>query len=98
MDARTEELPLAQAGPPKPIAQSGPPQRPAPEQGFDWSPDNPDVVLPEQPATAVYMNPWGQVVIRQERAWNDEDDSYVRISLHNVQCLIDRLQAVMQAQ
>lgn len=97
MDARTEELPLAKNGTPQPIAQAGPPQH-QPEQDFDWSPKNPDVVMPDQPATAVYLNQWQQVVIRQEKAWCDEDDQIVRINLHHVQSLIDRLQAVMQGQ
>src|SRR4030088_1216666 len=107
MDARTQELPLAESGQSKPIAQVGPASKPIaqsgppqfqPEQNFDWSPDNPDVVMPEQPATAVYLNRWGQAVIRQQRDWDDEEDTYVRINLHHVQALIDALQAVMQAQ
>ncbi len=38
---------------------------------FDWAGDT--VVLPEQPATAVYTNPHGAVVVRQEGGPYDED-------------------------
>ena len=46
---------------------------------FDWAATNEDVILPEQRAIAVYTNNWGQAVIRQEKAWDDEDDTYVVI-------------------
>ena len=33
---------------------------------FDWSKNKDDIVVPGQPAIAVYFNPRGEVVIRQE--------------------------------
>lgn len=44
---------------------------------FKWGADNEDVIVQDQPATAVYSNACGGVVIRQERAWDEEEDSYV---------------------
>jgi hypothetical protein len=57
---------------------------------FDWSDDN-VVVLREQRLTAVYRNPHGDLVIRQERSWNEDEDPFLVIAANNVQTLIDKL-------
>ena len=45
---------------------------------FDWvSEDN--IVLRDQPAVAIYSNRFQQVVIRCERAWDQEDDVVVLV-------------------
>ena len=55
---------------------------------FDWY--NDDVIaVREQRAIAVYFNPAGNIVIRQQ-AWPDEDP-FVVISLDNLMQVIDRL-------
>jgi hypothetical protein len=54
---------------------------------FDWNGD--DVILAEQQAVAVYWNPRGDLVIRQQ-AWMD-DDSIVLIAKNNVAEFIDKL-------
>ena len=46
---------------------------------FDWATDN-SVVCQEQPATAVYRNRAGSIIIRQERSWDADEDSFVYIS------------------
>jgi hypothetical protein len=38
---------------------------------YDWSDD--EIVIHSQPRTAVYTNPHGQIVIRQDVGWPDED-------------------------
>jgi hypothetical protein len=66
---------------------------PRPEQDgceFDWSDDD-VVVLREQRLTAVYRNPHGDLVIRQERSWNEDEDPFLVIAADNVQTLIDKL-------
>jgi hypothetical protein len=67
---------------------------------FDWSPENPDLVAPSQPATAVYLNPYGCVVIRQESTGLNEcgdlEDPFVMITPHNVPALIARLQEIVK--
>jgi hypothetical protein len=78
------------------VAQVAPPLRAAAKPEFDWLPDNPDILMPDQRATAVYLNPWQQVCIRQERAWDEDDDPYLCISVEHVPALIERLQAVMR--
>ena len=55
---------------------------------FDWD-DRESVVLPEQPETAVYWNPRGELVIRQRR-WPD-DDSIIYITRANLDTFLDRL-------
>jgi len=57
-------------------------------EDFDWS-DTESVILPEQPATAVYFNPRGELIIRQKR-WPD-DDSFIYIAPDFVSEFIDKL-------
>jgi hypothetical protein len=70
------------------------PHQPAPvpvvdnDHDFDWNDTN-TVVLREQPETAIYYNPSGDLVIRQRR-WPD-DDMFVVISEHSLMAFIDRL-------
>ena len=42
---------------------------------FDWF-DNECVVVPEQEALAVYPNPDGDVVIRREARWDENEDPF----------------------
>jgi hypothetical protein len=62
---------------------------------FKWEPENADVLLPAQQALAVYINPWGQIVMRQEAYWNEDDDSYVIIGTQHVPALIKKLQELI---
>lgn len=64
---------------------------------FDWSSNNEDVIVPEQRATAVYVNPWGQAVIRQERAWNDEADTVVVVDHAHLPEVIKSLRVIADA-
>ena len=45
---------------------------------FDWAAV--DVVVPEQAAIAVYVNPTGDVVVRQCGAWSDDADASIWFS------------------
>jgi hypothetical protein len=57
-----------------------------------WRGDNPDMVIPSQPAIQMYFNDHRQVVIRQEAAWNDDEDSYVFLAIENIDRFIAKLQ------
>lgn len=46
---------------------------------WDWQRDSLDVVIFKQPATAVYTNPRGFLVIRQESHTGDDPDQLVVI-------------------
>ena len=63
--------------------------------GFDWSDDS-AVVLREQPATAVYFNPRGQVVIRQQGEVFD-DDPFVFFNVESLPALIAALTSASKA-
>jgi hypothetical protein len=62
---------------------------------FEWDTNNEDVIVPDQRATAVYVNRWGQAVIRQEKAWDEEDDAFVIVDRFHLPTLIARLQAIV---
>jgi hypothetical protein len=49
---------------------------------FDWASDD-SVILHEQRATAVYRNKFGGIVIRQEKAWDEDADPYIVVSADN---------------
>lgn len=57
---------------------------------FDWVADKSDVAIPEQPATAVYVNLAGAIVIRQQ-CLDGYDDPVIRIRPENVDALIAAL-------
>ncbi|MBM7483340.1 hypothetical protein [Bradyrhizobium canariense] len=50
--------------------------------------------MPEQRATAVYVNRWGQAVIRQERAWDDEADTFVIVDHAHLPDVIQALRDI----
>ena len=67
---------------------------PEPNDDMDWSSANPNIVVPCQPMTAVYENPYGAIVIRQEAPYPD-DDPYILIRPEYVSVLIARLQTFL---
>jgi hypothetical protein len=77
-DAKTV---LAQAGPPRPEVEF---------EDFNWH-DDPSVVLKSQPATAIYYNPNGCIVIRQERSLAEESDPFVYITPENAVTFMEAL-------
>ena len=61
---------------------------------FDWIKDQADIVLQEQPAIAVYTNPYSAVVIRQKRDYG-EDDDVIYVRPENVPTLIAALKRLV---
>jgi hypothetical protein len=62
-----------------------------PEDRFDWASDE-VVVLREQPATAIYHNPAGGLVIRQRSPyWDDDDDPFICVNAELIDGFLDRL-------
>jgi hypothetical protein len=57
---------------------------------FEWSDDNPVIVITEQPETAVYFNNKGDLVIRQRNAMG-EDDPFVYIAKSNHMVFLEAL-------
>jgi hypothetical protein len=74
-------------------------EEPSADQGkhpdFDRNDDEETVVLGRQLAVAVYRTFDGGLIVRQERDWNAEDDTYddtyIVISPQNVSAFVDRL-------
>ena len=60
------------------------------ETKFDWNEDE-FVVLRPQQAIAIYRNPSDGLVIRQERDWSEEADTYIVIAPENIEAFLDRL-------
>jgi hypothetical protein len=63
------------------------------EIDFDWSSDD-SVIIPEQPAIAVYWNARGNIIIRQEAGWSDDQDCITVIAPANVVSFARRLLTV----
>ena len=65
---------------------------------FDWGSENGNVVLRAYGSVAVHENPYGDVVIRQERDATEEDDSFVVIPVQDAeliaQAIIDKAKEI----
>jgi hypothetical protein len=59
------------------------------DDGFEWRPENEDVLVPESRALALYIIRWGQIVLRQDGGY--DGDVYIQINIHDVPHLIERL-------
>ncbi|MCA1400067.1 hypothetical protein [Bradyrhizobium sp. BRP56] len=64
------------------------------DDDFNWRVENADVVVPDQRATAIYVNKWGQAVIRQERAWDEEQDTFICIDHAHLPDVIRALRVI----
>lgn len=56
-----------------------------------WGPDDPNMVIRGQPATAVWVNGYDQVVICQEAHGFEDDDPFIFVDRHNLPALIAKL-------
>jgi hypothetical protein len=71
------------------VPQPEPISAPAePAEDFSWR-DDPSVVCHHQLA-----NPYGGIVIRQERDWNDEEDVCIVVSRENIAAFLDKVTEV----
>jgi hypothetical protein len=65
------------------------------EPEFDpFAQDCEDLVIPHQPAIAVYENPFGAVIIRQSCTMGDNDDPIIVVRPEHVEKLVARLRQV----
>jgi hypothetical protein len=67
---------------------------PAPPEWDPFEPDSEVLVVPAQPAIAVYENTAGSITIRQPSSVSDEDDELVTVRAEHVEKLIARLRKV----
>lgn len=69
--AKVDKIALAMASPPPSAAGE--------EVEFNWNDDD-SIILREQRATAAYRNRDGELIIRQQARWHDDEDTFVYIS------------------
>jgi MYM-type Zinc finger with FCS sequence motif len=91
---RSQRTPTYRAPPQLPavIPQPKPENAPAdsPEaKDFDWNTNDASIILREQPATAIYFNKEGSLVIRQHR-WPDHD-AFIYIADASINDFLDKL-------
>lgn len=78
------------------LAPASPPVSPQQSQdegdeGIEFRWRDCSTVLEEQRAIAIYTNPNDALIIRQERAWDQEEDSLVFICKSNIPDFLDKL-------
>ena len=61
---------------------------------FDWKDVEDDILIHSVGAIAVYTNPRGDVVIRQEASMFGDDDAVVVVPIAYVESLIEKLRAL----
>jgi len=64
---------------------------------FDWSEDNEDIVQPSVQGVAAYINAFGIITIRQERNWDEEDDTIIVLTIESARALSDKLRELIQS-
>ena len=62
---------------------------------FEWSEAGDDLLQPTTAAIAVYFNPRGDVVIRQQAVEYGEEDSFVCVPFDKVRPLIEKLRLML---
>lgn len=64
------------------------------DEKFDWSKDE-SVVVPSSDAVAVYVNPRDEIVIRRERRWDEDEDTFILLPRDGARALIKRLEKIL---
>jgi hypothetical protein len=65
----------------------------AASEEFHWCNGEDEIIIHEQRAIAVYPNPWGAVVIRAERSWNEEGDAVISIDKFHARTVAEAILA-----
>jgi len=87
--ARSKIIPIA-----SPAGSPWKPETPAVEKEPEFDPFEPgseEMVVHHQPAIAVYPNPFGAIVIRQECTTRDDEDPVILVRPEHLDALIVRL-------
>ena len=62
---------------------------------FDWDDNADDIVQQSVERVAIFTNPNGDLVIRQERCWDQEDDTWIIIARGNVGAAIAKMRGAI---
>jgi hypothetical protein len=68
---------------------------PKPTGEFDWREIEEDIVQRDYRKVAVYENPHGDICIRQERSWDDDDDTWIVIAKDGLPRLLTKLESLL---
>lgn len=64
---------------------------------FDWSADNEDIVQHSVQGVAAYINAYGNITIRQERNWDEDDDTIIVLTIDSARALSEKLRELIQS-
>jgi hypothetical protein len=64
---------------------------------FQWDADNEDVVQHSVQGVAAYRNGYGTITVRQERNWNEDDDTIVVLTDESARRLAEKLKELINA-
>lgn len=64
---------------------------------FDWSAENEDVVQHSVQGVAAYVNAESLITIRQERGWDEDDDTFIVLTPDAARRLADRLKELIHS-
>lgn len=64
---------------------------------FEWSADNEDVVQHSVQGVAAYVNAYGNITIRQERAWDEDQDTIVVLTVESARRLAEKLKELINS-
>ncbi|WP_407122694.1 hypothetical protein [Bradyrhizobium sp. STM 3561] len=62
---------------------------------FSWNDDDGAVVVQHQDAIAVYSNPRGDVVIRRQHRWDEDEDTVIVITRSQAPAVIKAIEKVL---
>jgi hypothetical protein len=67
------------------------------DDDFDWSADNKDLVQHSVQGVAAYINAYENITLRQERGWDDEEDTIVVLTIDSARALAEKLRELIQS-
>jgi hypothetical protein len=64
---------------------------------FEWSAQNEDIVQHSVQGVAAYINQYGNITIRQERGWDEDQDTIVVLTVDSARRLAEKLKELINS-
>ncbi len=64
---------------------------------FEWSAENEDIVQHSVQGVAAYINVYGNITLRQERGWDDNEDTIIVLTLESARRLAEKLKELINS-
>ncbi len=64
---------------------------------FEWNADNEDIVQHSVRGVAAYINACGNITIRQERDWDEDQDMIVVLTVNSARHLAEKLKELINS-